>query len=270
MIITQVKTTITKDGGKRRLPFDRERLVYFIEKMTEDFENLDIDSYIEQVIESVEAKEEVSAEQITNQLILNALSNVSQEEPDWTFVASRIYLNKLYREAAKNRAYDAGGKYGSFYGLLKTLGTKGIYSSLILKEYSKEEIKEMGKIIVPERDNLFTYIGIRTLADRYLATDHDKNVYELPQERFLIIAMTLMVNEARNKRLDLVREAYWAMSNLYMTVATPTLSNAGKTYGQLSSCFIDTVDDSLQGIYDSNTDIANLSKNGGGINYQCL
>ena len=67
------------------------------------------------------------------------------------------------------------------------------------------------------------------------------------------------------KRTKHVKEAYWALSNLYMTVATPTLANAGKTHGQLSSCFIDTVDDSLQGIYDSNTDIAQLSKNGGGI-----
>jgi ribonucleoside-diphosphate reductase alpha chain len=81
----------------------------------------------------------------------------------------------------------------------------------------------------------------------------------------MIIAMHVMQDENPEKRLDLVLEAYWALSNLYMTVATPTLANAGKTHGQLSSCFIDTVDDSLQSIYDSNTDIAKLSKNGGGI-----
>src|SRR5699024_4108109 len=69
----------------------------------------------------------------------------------------------------------------------------------------------------------------------------------------------------QKKRRSLVVEAYWALSHLYMTVATPTLANAGKTHGQLSSCFIDTVDDSLQSIYDSNTDIAKLSNNGGGI-----
>src|SRR5699024_7823393 len=80
-----------------------------------------------------------------------------------------------------------------------------------------------------------------------------------------VIAMHLMQDEDVEKRSDLVLEAYWALSNLYMTVATPTLTNAGKTHGQLSSCFIDTVDDSLQSIYDSNTDIARLSKNGGGI-----
>src|SRR5699024_6395563 len=81
----------------------------------------------------------------------------------------------------------------------------------------------------------------------------------------MIIAMHLMQNEEQKKRRSLVVEAYWALSHLYMTVATPTLANAGKTHGQLSSCFIDTVDDSLRSIYDSNTDIAKLSKNGGGI-----
>src|SRR5690625_3054364 len=81
----------------------------------------------------------------------------------------------------------------------------------------------------------------------------------------MVIAMHLMHQEDPKKRRELVLETYWALSHLYMTVATPTMNNAGKTHGQLSSCFIDTVDDSLQAIYDSNTDIAKLSKNGGGI-----
>src|SRR5690625_6736727 len=81
----------------------------------------------------------------------------------------------------------------------------------------------------------------------------------------MIIAMYLMLKEPREKRIALIEEAYWALSNLYMTVATPTLANAGLSHGQLSSCFIDTVDDSLIGIYDSNTDVARLSKDGGGI-----
>src|SRR5699024_4487614 len=81
----------------------------------------------------------------------------------------------------------------------------------------------------------------------------------------MVIAMHLMQDEHPEYRSQYVAEAYWALSNLYMTVATPTLTNAGKTHGQLSSCFIDTVDDSLQSIYESNTDNAKHSKNGGGI-----
>src|SRR5690606_7584799 len=156
-------------------------------------------------------------------------------------------------------------KYGDFYGLVKKLSDIGIYSAELLSAYSEAEIRELGEVIEPERDLLFNYIGLFLLADRYLAKDYEGNLHELPQERFLIIAMALMQNEPAAKRSELVKEAYWAMSNLYMTVATPTLSNAGKSFGQLSSCFIDTVDDSLDGIYLNNWDIARLSKDGGGI-----
>lgn len=204
-------------------------------------------------------------EKVANVLILAALERISMEEPDWTYVAADVYLNELYRKAADSRGYDKKEKYGSFYQLIQELTKIGIYNKQLLKTYTEEEINEIASVIIPERDRLFTYIGLLTLADRYLATSHDKRVYELPQERFLIIAMTLMSQEKKENRAALVKEAYWALSSLYMTVATPTLSNAGKSYGQLSSCFIDTIDDSLRGIYDSNTDLATLSKNGGGI-----
>lgn len=194
-----------------------------------------------------------------------ALDRVSMEEPDWTFIAAQLYLNDLYDSAARSRGYEASLKYSNFYGLLHHLTTIGIYSDDLLESYAQEEIEALGNEIVAERDLLFTYIGVFLLADRYLAKDYDGNVYELPQERFMVIAMALMQNEPKEHRLNLVKEAYWAMSNLYMTVATPTLSNAGKSFGQLSSCFIDTVDDSLDGIYLNNWDIARLSKDGGGI-----
>ncbi|WP_420842736.1 ribonucleoside-diphosphate reductase subunit alpha [Fervidibacillus albus] len=198
-------------------------------------------------------------------LVKYALENIDEANAEWTFFAARIYLHQLYEQAAKNRNYSPDFRYGSFYQLVKSLTEKGIYSPSIVTKYSKEEIDYFGGLIKPERDELFTYPGIYTLANRYLATDHRRNVYELPQERWMVIAMYLMQDESVPKRSKYVEEAYWALSNLYMTVATPTLANAGKSYGQLSSCFIDTVNDSLQGIYDSNTDIAQLSKNGGGI-----
>jgi ribonucleoside-diphosphate reductase alpha chain len=201
----------------------------------------------------------------SDQLIKRALENIDEASPDWTFVASRLYLNTLYERAAANRGYEPGCRYGDFYQLMKILTEKGIYTDQLLEKYTLQEIDYFGSIIEPERDLLFNYLGLYTLATRYLATDHEKNMYELPQERWMIIAMHLMQDEDVNRRRDYVAEAYWALSNLYMTVATPTLTNAGKTHGQLSSCFIDTVDDSLQSIYDSNTDIAKLSKNGGGI-----
>lgn len=242
-----------------------EEVSSYINDLKERFSHLYFDDFEEKIEQTVAARPNMDQEQLVNLLTLASLERISIDEPDWTYVASTVYLDQLYAKAAKSRNYDASLKYSSFDELLDVLTDKGIYNNQLVTSYTKEEINELASIIDPSKDSLFTYIGLLTLADRYLAKSHEGDVYELPQDRFLIIAMTLMMKEAKDKRLSLVKEAYWALSNLYMTVATPTLSNAGKSYGQLSSCFIDTIDDSLRGIYDSNTDVANLSKNGGGI-----
>ncbi|MCG6795947.1 ribonucleoside-diphosphate reductase subunit alpha [Geobacillus sp. YHL] len=258
------KMIIIDDQGKP-VSFSREEFASLIGQAAAGFGRLSLDEYVERVWQLLSRKESVTVEQLHQTAILEGLSYIDEDEPDWTFVCARLYLRQLYREAARQRGYDERERYGDFYSLLVALTEQGVYSPLLLERYTKEEIDAIGAFLDPEKDKLFTYIGLRTLADRYLARDYERRLYELPQERFLVIAMTLMANEPPKRRLELVKEAYWALSNLYMTVATPTLANAGKSYGQLSSCFVDTVDDSLQGIYDSNTDIANLSKSGGGI-----
>ncbi|WP_096156239.1 ribonucleoside-diphosphate reductase subunit alpha [Bacillus sp. FJAT-45066] len=199
------------------------------------------------------------------QALLFSLNKISMEEPKWSFFAANLYLHELYRTVSENRGYPLEEKYGSFYSLVSHITKLGIYSNDLIHSYSKDEIELLGEVINPEKDYLFNYIGIFLLADRYLTKDYNDTIVELPQERFMIIAMTLMKNEPKDKRIAYVKDAYWALSNLYMTVATPTLSNAGKSFGQLSSCFIDTVEDSLDGIYLNNWDAARLSKDGGGL-----
>jgi ribonucleoside-diphosphate reductase alpha chain len=243
---------------------DKASLDAFIDSTTAPFPNIDTTEYKEKVFRSIQSKN-MTTEQITSLLIMTALEYVDEVSHSWSYVTARIFLEQLYNKASKNRSYNRAQKYGNFYQLQINLVEKGIYSSKILEKYRKEEIEELAKIIQPDRDLLFDYIGIHTLATRYLVTDHEKNTYELPQERWLTIALFLMQDEPKSLRASLVREAYWALSNLYMTVATPTLANAGLAHGQLSSCFIDTVEDSLIDIYNSNTDVARLSKGGGGI-----
>jgi len=262
---------ITKEGGNRRMPFDPARLLRAITQVHAEFPHLDLADYQRSVMALVQRRERLSADELVDLLVREAESRIDLVAPDWEHFAARLYLRRLYKRASKNRFYDAGLKYGSYVGLQESLADRNVYSIDILNAYSKEELEEAGRMIEPDRDLLFAYNGLYLLATRYLATDHSRAVYELPQERWLTIALYLMQNEhlsgdrSRVRRMRLVREAYWALSNLYMTVATPTLANAGKTGGQLSSCFIDTVDDSLQGIYDSNTDVARVSKHGGGV-----
>ena len=243
-----------------------------LEALTKDFEGkLDLTEFKRKLEKWVSRQFDEDEDKLSSKIISTALDNVKMWEPDWTYVAARELLNKMYRDAARNRGYDENLKYGDFYELVAQLSKAQdgnvypTYKPELFEAYTEEEIREIGRVIDPEKDQLFSYIGLHLLGGRYLATPHEGKVYELPQERFLIIAMELMRLENREYRVELVKEAYWALSNLYMTVATPTLSNAGRVGGQLSSCFIDVVGDSIEGIYDVNTETAKVSKSGGGV-----
>ncbi|OMD03150.1 ribonucleoside-diphosphate reductase subunit alpha [Paenibacillus odorifer] len=251
----------------RQLAFDENRLSVYADRILEGLDQLNKETLLRGVNSKLR-RDSVSGEEISNAFTMSALELVTKEEPTWKFAAARALLTTLYKKAAVHRRYKAYPEepYGELYPLITDLVKKGIYREELLSHYTKEQIIELGGCIDYTRDLLFDYIGLLTLSDRYLAHDFDGRVMELPQERYMIIAMYLMHREPAEKRLELVKEAYWAMSNIYMTAATPTMSNAGKKVaGQLSSCFIDTVDDSLEGIFDSNTDVARLSKMGGGI-----
>ena len=138
------------------------------------------------------------------------------------------------------------------------------YGAYLLEAYTKEEIRELGAYIKPEKDLLFNYEGLKLLNDRYLVHGFNNEVFELPQERFMTIAMHLAIPEGE-QRMEYVKKFYDLLSGLKMTVATPTLANGGTPFYQLSSCFISTVEDSLWSIYDVNQKFANVSKHGGAL-----
>lgn len=250
----------------------KNEVLVILSEIEERFgKEVSVEGFISKIEKWVERQkgDEIEDEKVFNKLTKTALEYVDIDNPKWEFIGGFLLAKSLYALAAKNRGYDKKEEYGDFYSLIKLLseyelpGGYTVYNTDIINKYSKAEIEELGKEIVAERDFLFTYLGLFLLNDRYLARPQKDEVYELPQERFMVIAMTLMQNETVD-RLSKVKEAYWAMSNLYMTVATPTLSNAGKSSGQLSSCFIDVMDDSIDGIYGTNHDTARVSKYGGG------
>src|SRR5690554_1425983 len=258
---------VSKDDRKRSQPFLPERLSAYITRHAEGVldDSYDLETFRRKALSYAEGQGDVSADNLVDYLICIGVENTDVDAPDWKYFAARLYLHQLYKQASRNRFYTTKKKYGDFFGLPETLTQRGVYAQRLLDRYSRDELMLAGSWIEPERDHLLDYIGLRTLAERYLATDKAGEVFELPQERWLVIALHLMSDEDTATRMQHVAEAYWALSNLYMTVATPTLANAGKTYGQLSSCFEIVVDDSLDGIYSSVHDAANLSKGGGGL-----
>lgn len=142
---------------------------------------------------------------------------------------------------------------------------EGLYGNYILQNYSEEEINEAASFIRPERNELLNYSGLDLLLKRYVIKNYSGKVIERVQEMFLGIALHLAMPEKKENRLLWVQRIYDLLSRLEVTMATPTLSNARKPNHQLSSCFIDTVPDSLDGIYRSLDNFSQVSKFGGGM-----
>lgn len=196
-----------------------------------------------------------------NALIRSSLELTSMELPNWEYISARILNVKINHEIEKqNRLHQIS----NFYDKLVVYTKEGLYGTYLLENYSKEEIDTMASYLDSSKDTLLNYSGLHLLYKRYLLRTFDNIVVETPQEMFLGIAMHLGIPEKEN-RLSFIKDFYQILSGLKITMATPTLSNARKPHHQLSSCFIDTVDDSLNGIYKSIDNFAKVSKSGGGM-----
>ena len=223
----------------------------------------------------IQFRDKMTTREIQKVLIQTAIEKVIQTNEDaygnqvrqthinWQYVAARLLAYDLYKEAAINRGYTHFG-YGDYKNLYEMLIEKGLYGAYLKEKYSEAELTELAAYIKPERDDLFNYEGIKLLADRYLVKGYQGEVMELPQERFMTIAMHLAIPEGEQK-VHYAKQFYDLLSQLKVTVATPTLANAGTAYYQLSSCFISTVGDNLWSIYDVNQKFSQVSKHGGAL-----
>lgn len=203
---------------------------------------------------------ETSEEGKVKALIKAAVELTSFEAPKWEYIASRLYIYS-FNNKLKQIQKELG--ITSLYSKIQYLVDNDIYGTFLLEKYTKEEIDECEKTIVKSRDRLINYSSFELILKRYLAKNHHGIVLESIQEMWLTISMHLAMNE-KNK-LYWVKRFYESLSKLEFTLATPTMGNARKPFHQLSSCFIDTVEDSLDGIFKSITNFATVSKHGGGM-----
>lgn len=211
-------------------------------------------------------RDENDENHIKDCLMQCSLELTSQMEPKWQKIAANYYTIKLREQVKANRGLNKDDNpYCNFYNFITDLTQRGLYGKYIIENYTKEDIEDLEKEIKPERDFLFTYSGINLLAKRYLVQDYSREVLELPQQMFMGIAMHLAIPEKKENRVAWAKRFYNVLSSIKATMATPTMSNARKPFYQLSSCFIDTVDDSLNGIYKSLDNFSKVSKFGGGM-----
>ncbi len=238
---------------------DDEKVISLLKEIQSDYSG---DSYsIQRLYYRVKSfyKNGMSRGELLNTFINAAVELTAKESPDWEYIAARFLNLKLQEELEVNRG-DQSGK--SLYDRIAYYAEKGLYGKYMC-DYTREEVDELEAYIDDDRNKLLTYSSLNLLAKRYMLSNYDGGVIESSQEMFLGIAMHLMMGE--EDRVAWVKRVYDVISNLKATFATPTMSNSRRPHHQLSSCFIDTVDDSLNGIYQSLDNFAQVSKSGGGM-----
>ena len=209
--------------------------------------------------------EGASEDEIKEAMILSARSLV-EAEPNYTYATSRILLDSLRTEALSflNLAPNATQKEmeNLYPQALDVFIKRAIELELVNPELGKMDLKKLGNNLKPERDLMFSYLGLQTLYDRYFI-HKDEVRFELPQIFFMRVAMGLAIEE--QNREERAIEFYNLLSSFDYMSSTPTLFNSGTIHSQLSSCYLTTVPDDLKGIYDALGDNAMLSKWAGGL-----
>ena len=201
-------------------------------------------------------RDRITTEEIQITLIKTAVDKIDLDTPNWSFVAARLFLYDLYHKVSAFTGYKH----------LRDYLKKGQDEGKILKGFTERfDLDFLNSKIVPERDLQFNYLGIKTLYDRYLIKDRDNKPIELPQHMFMAIAMFLAHREKEPN--EWAAKFYDVISKFEVMCATPTLANARSTRHQLSSCYVGSMPDNIEGIFDSYKEMALLSKYGGGIGW---
>ncbi|WP_422877895.1 ribonucleoside-diphosphate reductase subunit alpha [Ktedonosporobacter rubrisoli] len=199
------------------------------------------------------------------QAMIMAARSLIELEPEYTFVAARLLLISLYKEALRAN-YPQDMRLSSLSSVYKQQWSRyfeqGIAAGLLDERLLSYDLSVLVQAIRPERDLLFSYPGLQTLYDRYLLQSDGQRI-ELPQLLWMRVAMGLALNEEHKEARAI--EFYETISQFYFTPATPTLFNAGTCHPQLSSCYLTTIQDDLQHIFKSFQDNAQLSKWAGGL-----
>ncbi|MEW6563421.1 MAG: ribonucleoside-diphosphate reductase subunit alpha [Pseudomonadota bacterium] len=202
----------------------------------------------------------VSTEEVRKCTILSARSLI-EKDPAYGFVTARLLLNNICSEVLEEPVTHADmvTRYAEYF---PKFIKRGIEAELLNEELGRFDLERLGKELDASRDLQFNYLGLQTLFDRYFLHVEDKRI-ELPQAFFMRVAMGLSLNEIDREGRAI--EFYRLLSSFDFMSSTPTLFNSGTRRSQLSSCYLTTVADDLDGIYEALKENALLSKFAGGL-----
>jgi ribonucleoside-diphosphate reductase alpha chain len=260
----QDRLNVTLADGTSR-PLDTERLQALLQEACNGLEEVDAARILEDACRNL--FDGVKESDVSQALVMSARTLIDQE-PNYSQVAARLLLDILRREALDFLGLDTGvgtqAKMGERYGeYLHHYIKRAVELELCDPRLAQYDLERLAAAIKPQRDLQFTYLGLQTLYDRYFIHDTHGVRFELPQAFFMRVAMGLAINEIDREARAI--EFYDLLSSFDFMSSTPTLFNSGTLRPQLSSCYLTTVPDDLDGIYGSIKDNALLSKFAGGL-----
>jgi ribonucleoside-diphosphate reductase alpha chain len=249
---------VVKRDGTRE-PVDRRKVLRSVERACRGLADVDAKLICDEACQGL--FESVTTADIDRATVLSAKARIPYE-PNYSYVAARLLLYATYRESFGKRVDGrtiATDVRHAFVTHLKTLEAAGVIDPRVLELF---DLDALAAALEPGRDLAFKFLGMKTLFDRYLLRMGGR-VLETPQAFWMRVAMGVNLNEKDPTAAAL--ETYSLTSTFRYTHATPTLFNAGTTRPQLSSCYLSTLEDSIDGIYGTLHGQARLSKFAGGL-----
>ena len=254
--------SVTKKDGTK-VPLDINRLASVVNHACEGLEDVSADSILTESIKNL--YDGVSISDMKSALVMSARTKV-EIEPNYSFVTARILLDELRSEALTFLGVAEESSHPemkeNYPKAFKAYIDKGIELEMLDPNLKTFDLDKLGAAIDHDRDYQFTYLGLQTLYDRYFIHYQDTR-FELPQIFFMRVAMGLSAEE--ENREDRAIEFYQLLSSFDYMSSTPTLFNSGTLRPQLSSCYLTTIPDDLDGIFGAMKDNALLSKWAGGL-----
>lgn len=251
-----------KNRSGELIPFDLEQVRIAVQKYCK--ETLTAEE-IETVLREAQTNiyDGISTSEI-NQVIIMSLRSRIERDPKYSYLAARMLVNDLYIDVIRTDSISSDFEAKYRKGLQDSIA-QGVAAERLDPNMNEFDFDTLSKALVPSRDDLFEYLGIQTLYERYFIRDLTQRILEVPQYFWMRVAMGLALNERKEDRVSYAIKFYEVMSTLRYTASTPTLFHSGTTHPQMSSCYLTTVEDKLDHIFKSLGDNAQLSKWSGGL-----
>ncbi len=245
------------ENGQRR-PLDLQQLAAGVAAACEGLPETSPQAILQATLRDL--YDGVPMEEVRKSLILSARSLI-EKDPDYTHVTARLLLNSIRREVLGEEVSQAemATRYAEYF---PQFIKQGIAAELLDERLAQFDLERLAAALKPERDNQFQYLGLQTLYDRYFLHIDERRI-ELPQAFFMRVAMGLALNEIDRETRAI--EFYDVLSRFDYMASTPTLFNSGTRHSQLSSCYLTTIPDDLDGIYQGIKENAMLQKFAGGL-----